>query len=157
MNGYHSSKAHLAFKALCLWYDHVGKSATKEKLVSALKQCGLHRAEGKLLKSGADPGFQVRGSALKKNPAERREARKFLGYFVWKITILRKKSYFFPILGGARAGCAPPPGSAPESSMCYCVYIIIRSVVVLVMFWSDIKFGKLINMFVFCFLFYLFF
>ena len=48
MNGYHSSKAHLAFKALCLWYDHVGKSATKEKLMSALKQCGLHRAEGKL-------------------------------------------------------------------------------------------------------------
>jgi hypothetical protein len=25
----------------------------------------------------------------------RREARKILGYFVWKITILRKKSYFF--------------------------------------------------------------
>ena len=75
------------------------------------------------------------GSALKKNCTERREVRKFLGYFVWKITILRKKnhifsncrgrrenfwrisceksrfyakkSYFFPILGGARAGCAP--------------------------------------------------
>jgi hypothetical protein len=31
---------------------------------------------------GADPGFQVRGGALKKNCAERREARKFLGYFV---------------------------------------------------------------------------
>jgi hypothetical protein len=44
----------------------------------------------------------------------RREARKFWGYFVWKITILRQKIYFFPILGGARAGCAPPPpGSAP--------------------------------------------
>jgi hypothetical protein len=41
----------------------------------------------------------------------RREARKFLGYFVWKITILRQKIIFFPILGGARAGCAPldPP------------------------------------------------
>jgi hypothetical protein len=34
--------------------------------------------------------------------------RKFcLGYFVWKITILRQKIIFFPILGGARAGCAP--------------------------------------------------
>ena len=33
---------------------------------------------------------------------------KFLGYFVWKITILRQKIIFFPILGGARAGCAPP-------------------------------------------------
>jgi hypothetical protein len=31
---------------------------------------------------GADPGFQVRGGALKKNCVERREARKFLGYFV---------------------------------------------------------------------------
>ena len=29
----------------------------------------------------------------------------FLGYFVWKITILRPKILFFPILGGA----APPP------------------------------------------------
>ena len=35
----------------------------------------------------------------------RREARKILGYFVWKITILRQKIIFFPILGGARAGC----------------------------------------------------
>ena len=79
---------------------------------------------------GADPGFQVRGGgALKKlRRAEggakffwvfrmknhdftpknlyffqlRREARKFLGYFVWKISILRqKKSYFFQFLGGA--------------------------------------------------------
>ena len=39
----------------------------------------------------------------------RREARKFLGYFVWKITILSQKIIFFPILGGARAGCAPSP------------------------------------------------
>ena len=30
---------------------------------------------------GADTGFQVRGAHLK-NCAERREARKFLGYFV---------------------------------------------------------------------------
>jgi hypothetical protein len=30
----------------------------------------------------------------------RREARKLLGYFVWKITILRQKIIFFPILGG---------------------------------------------------------
>jgi hypothetical protein len=45
--------------------------------------------------SGADPAFQV-----KKNCAERREARTFLEYFVWKITILRQKILFFPILGG---------------------------------------------------------
>jgi hypothetical protein len=34
------------------------------------------------LKSGADPGFQVRGAHLKKNCAERREEVKMLGYFV---------------------------------------------------------------------------
>jgi hypothetical protein len=27
-----------------------------------------------------------------------------LGYFVWKITILRQKIIFFPILGGAAIG-----------------------------------------------------
>jgi hypothetical protein len=33
----------------------------------------------------------------------RRETRKFLGYFVWKITILRQKIIFFPIAeGGAK-------------------------------------------------------
>ena len=54
--------------------------------------------------TAADPGFQVRGGgALKKNCTERREARTFLGYFVWKITILRQKMIFFPILG-----CTPP-------------------------------------------------
>ena len=41
--------------------------------------------------------FQLRG-----------EARKILGYFVWKITIIHQKIIFFPILGGARAGCASP-------------------------------------------------
>ena len=66
--------------------------------------------------SGADPGFQVSGGggALKKNWAERRELRKGLGYFMWKITILRKKIIFFRILEGAPG--APPPlslGSAP--------------------------------------------
>ena len=39
----------------------------------------------------------------------RREARKYLGYFVWKITILRQKIIFFPILGGRAPGAAPPP------------------------------------------------
>ena len=38
-----------------------------------------------------------------------REARKILGYIVWKITIIHQQIIFFPILGGARAGCAPPP------------------------------------------------
>jgi hypothetical protein len=46
--------------------------------------------------------FQVRGAHLK-NCADRREARKFLGYCVRKITILRQKIIFFPIAeGGAK-------------------------------------------------------
>jgi hypothetical protein len=56
--------------------------------------------------AGADPGFQVRGAHLKKLRRAEGSA-KFLGYFVGKITILRQKIIFFPILGGARAGCAP--------------------------------------------------
>ena len=39
----------------------------------------------------------------------RKKARKFLGYFMWKITILRQKIIFYPILGGRVPG-APPPG-----------------------------------------------
>jgi hypothetical protein len=85
--------------------------------------------------AGADPGFKVKGGALKENAPSggrrekfwgisceksrfyakksdffqwRREARKFLGYFVWKITILRQKIIFFPILGGGGRTGAPP-------------------------------------------------
>ena len=60
--------------------------------------------------TGADPGFQVRGGgdALKTNRAERRKARKFLGYFVLKITILCKKSYLFSNFRGGGAPGAPP-------------------------------------------------
>jgi hypothetical protein len=64
---------------------------------------------------GADPGFQVRGGALKKNCAEWREARTFLRYFVWKITILRQKFIFFSNFRGARAPGAPPPWIRPCS------------------------------------------
>ena len=44
----------------------------------------------------------------------RREGRTFWGYFVWKITILRQKIIFFPILGGG-ARRVRSPGSAPGS------------------------------------------
>ena len=37
----------------------------------------------------------------------RREARKLLGYFVWKITVLPQKFIFFPILG-VRPALDPP-------------------------------------------------
>jgi hypothetical protein len=94
---------------------------------------------------GADPGFQVRGAHLKKlrraeeganilgvfrvknhyftpknhsfyNYGGRRE--KFWGISCEKSRFYAKKTYFFPILGGARAGgaragCAPPPPLDP--------------------------------------------
>jgi hypothetical protein len=55
----------------------------------------------------------------------RREARKFLGYFVWKITILRQKIIFFPILGG-RAGWAPP---LDPPLACKCILNIFPGVI----------------------------
>ena len=78
--------------------------------------------------SGADPGFKVKGAHLKKlgvfrvkkrfyanksySYQLRREARNILGYFVWKITILRQQIIFFTILGGGAPG-APPPLDPP--------------------------------------------
>ena len=54
--------------------------------------------------------------------AERREARKLLGYFVWKITILRQKFISFPILGGGggrRRVRTQPPLGPPLLSQVY--------------------------------------
>jgi hypothetical protein len=48
----------------------------------------------------------------------RRKARKVLGYFVWKITILRQKIIFFPILGGGARRVRPPPWIRP----CFWIY-----------------------------------
>ena len=87
--------------------------------------------------AGADPGFQVRGGALKKiAPSRGRRENcwgiscekstilrqkiiffqfyggraKFLGYFMWKITILRQKNHIFTnFRGGARRVRPPPP------------------------------------------------
>ena len=61
-----------------------------------------------LYTSGADPGFQVRGGALKKIVPSRWRRENFWGISCEKSQFYAKKSYFFPILGGARARCAPP-------------------------------------------------
>lgn len=46
---YLQSKAYLAYRGLCLWQEHAGKSANRIKLIHALRQCGLYRAEGGLI------------------------------------------------------------------------------------------------------------
>ena len=62
----------------------------------------------------ADPGFQVRGGALKKIAPSGGRRENFWGISCEKSRFYAKKSYFFPILGGGGgAGCAPL-GSAPD-------------------------------------------
>ena len=59
------------------------------------------------MKSGADPGFQVRGGALKKIAPSGGRRQNFGGISCDKSRFYAKKILFFPISGGARAGCAP--------------------------------------------------
>ena len=64
--------------------------------------------------------FKLGGDALKKKLRRTEGGAKFFGYFVWKITILRHKIIFFPILeggGGARRVRPSPPGSAPDMNL----------------------------------------
>ena len=90
--------------------------------------------------AGADPGFQVRGGALKKIAPSRGRRENCWGISCEKsrfyakkhifsiveggtkiVEVFRVKNHdftpkkitFFTILGGARAGCVPPPESAP--------------------------------------------
>ena len=74
------------------------------------------------ISAGADPGFQVRGGALKKIAPSGGRRENFWGISCEKSQFYAKKIIFYPILGGgALAGCAPPPGSAPAG---VCVHII---------------------------------
>jgi hypothetical protein len=94
--------------------------------------------------TGADPGFQVRGGALKKIAPSRGRREHFWGISCEKSRFYAKKSYFsnlrgareifgvfhvknhdftpkkiifLPILGGGRASGAPTPESAPAISL----------------------------------------
>jgi len=68
--------------------------------------------------AGADPGFQVRGGAHLKKSRRAEGGSNIFGVFRVKThDFTQKKSYFFQFWGGGgRAGCAPPPGSAPDLS-----------------------------------------
>ena len=75
-----------------------------------------------------DLGFQVRGALKRMAPSGGRREH-FGGISCEKITILRQKIIFFPILGGrapgARVECAPPPGSAPVLYLRFKTYVRI--------------------------------
>ena len=62
---------------------------------------------------GADPGYQVMGDALKKMAPNGGRRENVWVFRVKNHDFTKKKIIFFPILGGAHAGCAPPSGSAP--------------------------------------------
>jgi hypothetical protein len=59
--------------------------------------------------TGADPGFQVGGGEgrLKKIAPSGGRREKYWGISCEKSRFYAKKFIFFPILGAARAGCAP--------------------------------------------------
>ena len=60
--------------------------------------------------SWADPGFQVRGGAIKKNCTERREARNFIWVFrVKNHDFMPKNLIFSHFKGGVRRVHPPPP------------------------------------------------
>ena len=95
-------KVNIMYNVLYLWYNRLlwklGGGALKKIAPSGGRRenCLGISCEKSRFYSKKSYFFQLR-----------REARKFLGYFVWKITILRQKMIFFPILGGARAWIRP--------------------------------------------------
>jgi hypothetical protein len=63
---------------------------------------------------GADPIFQDRGGALKKIAPSGGRREHFWGISCEKSRFYAKKNHIFSNFRGARAGCALPPGFAPE-------------------------------------------
>ena len=68
----------------------------------------------KKLISGADPGFQVRGGALKKLGRAEGDANIFKVFRVKNHDFTPINLIFFQFQGGGGAPGAPPPGSAPD-------------------------------------------
>ena len=68
--------------------------------------------------------LQVRAESIQNKIIAQSGARRehFWGISCEKSRILCKKIIFFPILGRARAGCAPPVGTAPDNVHCYKKY-----------------------------------
>ena len=68
-----------------------------------------------MLKSGADPGFKVRGGAHLKTLRRAEGGANFFGVFrVKNHDFTPKKNHIFSNFRGRAPGAHPPPGSAPE-------------------------------------------
>jgi hypothetical protein len=63
--------------------------------------------------TGADPGFKVRGAALKKIAPSGGRRENCWGILCKKSRFYAKKSYFFPILGGGGGRRGAPPLDPP--------------------------------------------
>ena len=68
--------------------------------------------------TGAVPGFQVRWGALQKIAPSEERRENCWGISCEKSRFYAKKSYFFPILGWARAECAPLPPPTTNPPLC---------------------------------------
>jgi hypothetical protein len=100
----------------------------------------LHNSIADMYIAGADPGFQVRGDALKKIALSGGRHEIFLGISCEKSRFYAKKSYFFQYFtGGACQVRPPPPRSAPalykkhliEDVSCSCMYLFILFYIIL--------------------------
>ena len=95
----------------------IGENARVSRAFSPIRAEYVYRilcqVSALLLSSGADPGFQVRGAHLEKLRRVEGGAKIFGVFRVKNHDFTQKKSYFFPILRGARAVCAPPPWIRP--------------------------------------------
>ena len=88
-------KAYGLSEKICIWVQNFLSDRTQYVEVNGMKS-QWHKA-------GADPGFPVRGEgALKKIAPSGGRREKFWGISCEKSRFYAKKSYFFPILGGAR-------------------------------------------------------
>ena len=77
--------------------------------------------------AGADPGFQVRGTHLKKNMPSGVMREICCGISCEKSGFYAKKSYFFQFQGGARRVLSPPP-PPPLDSPLHCYKLQIHSI-----------------------------
>ena len=73
----------------------------------------LHNSIADMYIAGADPGFQVRGDALKKIALSGGRHEFFLGISCEKSRFYAKKSYFFQYFTGGACQVRPPPLDLP--------------------------------------------